>query len=518
MRALFPLTLRLTFATLLCAAPACGGPELEPEAENADQAVLGLPPPSSPRAPTITQLSATRGSVGDTLVVTGTNFTNYSPASGVATQFVFEARVGGVAAPTASFRVVSATRIELTVPAGAISGPVALRWRNTLNNTVGTVLSTAQFRRVPRAPSGLVGEALSSQSIELRWTDRATDEVSYQVWRRTLVGASTLLATLSTNSVRFRDVSCQANTAYTYRVVAVAADGAESDPAEVQVVSQSVRAPTLSASVTHQTEVLLRWVDNSSDEAGFQVFQSVGGGPLVSLGTLPPNQTSEPITGLTPGTRLTYVVRALNPGLINGSDSNAVTVTTWAAPVVGVGLFPDTPTFLAEGAHVATGAFAIFDTNGDGLVAGANGNTDPFALYPAWQEFRVGTPVCGIFGGARFAPGANVIVLVELNTFGLLHPGQSQFVAVHLRVAGGVITPVAIVAGDLSNTNTGGAGGIYTGDSVVEFNLTMTLPSAGQTGAVRGGLIMSTASPSCLGRAAGAFISLDLDGVILRDE
>jgi N-acetylneuraminic acid mutarotase len=72
----------------------------------------------------------------------------------------------------------------------------------------------------PAAPTALDARAISSSSIELTWTDNATNEDGYQIYRR--VGGSTAtwyrIATVLRNTRSFTDMKLAANTSYAYRV------------------------------------------------------------------------------------------------------------------------------------------------------------------------------------------------------------------------------------------------------------------------------------------------------------
>src|SRR6266852_1460964 len=69
---------------------------------------------------------------------------------------------------------------------------------------------------------------------------------------------------------------------------------------------------TLTATGVSTPQINLSWTDNSTNEAGFSIESCQGGGcqnfaPIAQVG---PNTTSYSNTGLSPGTRYRYRVRA----------------------------------------------------------------------------------------------------------------------------------------------------------------------------------------------------------------
>jgi titin len=73
--------------------------------------------------------------------------------------------------------------------------------------------------------------------------------------------------------------------------------------------------------------VRLAWRDNSADEATFRVEMSRAGGAFSEIRTLPANTVSLLVTGLAPGTRYAFRVRARNAAGFS-AYSNRVDVST----------------------------------------------------------------------------------------------------------------------------------------------------------------------------------------------
>ncbi|CAN5858998.1 hypothetical protein BH18ACI5_BH18ACI5_19510 [soil metagenome] len=85
----------------------------------------------------------------------------------------------------------------------------------------------------------------------------------------------------------------------------------------------------LTATATSSSAVALGWTDHASDEQGFIVARSSGGG-FTDVATLGPNATSFTNQGISASTTYSYQVRAFNAAGAN--SSNVATVTTLAAP------------------------------------------------------------------------------------------------------------------------------------------------------------------------------------------
>jgi hypothetical protein len=196
--------------------------------------------------------------------------------------------------------------------------------------------------------------------------------------------------------------------------------------------------------------VQLVWDDNSSNETGFEVSMRSGNGAWVVLGTVAANTETEPITGLWPESAYTFRVRALSAFGPSGY-SNTVSVTTLRAPGLEIVNGLVSPFF--PGYHTPGVARVLRDANQNGVVDGAfdQAPNHPNNIFPVFNvPSGNGTQT---LAGARFAPGANLIVYAEVATWSTML-SRTQFVAAHLHMdfQSGVVTPIAMVAGDLDAT------------------------------------------------------------------
>ena len=87
---------------------------------------------------------------------------------------------------------------------------------------------------------------------------------------------------------------------------------------------------SLAFTATGSTSVRLNWVDRSDDETGFEVQIRRAGSGWRTHSTHPANTTTADITGLTPGGRYDFRVRAFNDSGRSG-PSNSVTIVLSAA-------------------------------------------------------------------------------------------------------------------------------------------------------------------------------------------
>lgn len=79
----------------------------------------------------------------------------------------------------------------------------------------------------PEAPSGLAATPLTSERIDLAWTDNATNEAEFRIERSSDGGAAwTEIARLPANSAAYADLGLAPRTVYSYRIRAVNSGGA----------------------------------------------------------------------------------------------------------------------------------------------------------------------------------------------------------------------------------------------------------------------------------------------------
>jgi hypothetical protein len=166
---------------------------------------------------------------------------------------------------------------------------------------------TVTVKTGPTAPSTLSVAAQSGSSIRLTWTDRATTESGFYVYRAVGTGSFTRIKTLAANSVSFTDSGLTAGTKYSYRVTAYNAVG-ESAAASGSTTTPSGLPPAPSSfkAVPQWTGgIKLTW-SPTGNEAGFYLYRAVNGGTYNLIATIAGNAVSYLDDSLAPATRYNY--------------------------------------------------------------------------------------------------------------------------------------------------------------------------------------------------------------------
>lgn len=228
-------------------------------------------------------------------------------------------------------------------------------YRIQAKNSIGTspysaIASATTRNAVPPTPTGLSLVVISSSSLRLNWTD-VTRETAYVIERSengtnfTKVGND-----LPANTVTFTDNSLHANSRYHYRIYAKNEIGNSSYSNIVSATTQNIDANAtkpgslqiLSSVLTSQA---LQWVDNSSNELGFEISRSFGDStkfvPIDSVGANITTYTSE---SLRPGSLYYYKVRAYFRGAVSNYSNIASEITdiiNSSEPSLAVSVYPN---------------------------------------------------------------------------------------------------------------------------------------------------------------------------------
>jgi hypothetical protein len=190
----------------------------------------------------------------------------------------------------------------------------------------------------PAAPTDLVAAATSPGRISLGWTDHASDEQGFEIWRSTngSSGAYALLQSVGANTSSAEDTGLTGSVEYCYKVRAVGgADVPPSDFTDPSCATTPPEAPTgLASTATAPTTISLTWTDNATAEQGFQLWRSTTGanGTYALLTSLGADLTAADDNNLSPGTQYCYKVRATGPGPSSDFSNSSCATTPLATP------------------------------------------------------------------------------------------------------------------------------------------------------------------------------------------
>ncbi len=198
---------------------------------------------------------------------------------------------------------------------------------------VGTQTSLAVFGLfadaggvVPAAPSNLTATALTFSSIQLSWTNNATNATGVKIFR-SLDGTSfTQIATVNRNTTTFTDTGLAASTVYFYYVQATNQVG-DSAPSNTASAKTKILPPTLLVVDVCIGQVSLNWTATADDH--YTLERSTDGVNFTLIATVDANTTSFIDTGLALGTYF-YRVTAFNQ---DGDSAVSNTVKTTIGPI-----------------------------------------------------------------------------------------------------------------------------------------------------------------------------------------
>jgi len=186
----------------------------------------------------------------------------------------------------------------------------------------------------PFRPSNLSATALGGNQIDLAWTDNASDEEGFKIYRTT--GATSVyseVATVSADLTTYSDPGLPGGVTYYYRVRAYHAGGLSSYSNEVSATTSTAPPATpssLAATAVSSGQINLTWIDNANNESGFKLERKLGaGGTYAEIASVGANLASYSNTGLAASTTYYFRVRAYNAGG-NSAYSNEANATTFS--------------------------------------------------------------------------------------------------------------------------------------------------------------------------------------------
>jgi len=183
------------------------------------------------------------------------------------------------------------------------------------------------------APTNLTATTVSSNRIDLAWTDNATNEAGFKIERSSDGVSFAEVGLVSANTTSYAASNLSAATAYTFRVRAY--NGPDysgySNTASATTLPPPAAPSNLTATAVSSSRISLTWTDNATNEAGFKLERSTDGLNFTQLANLGANVTTYSNINLSAGTTYTYRIRAYE-GPNNSDYSNTASATTQPAP------------------------------------------------------------------------------------------------------------------------------------------------------------------------------------------
>lgn len=245
--------------------------------------------------------------------VTGSNVTTYSDTTLAAnTEYCYRVRASNLAGDSGYTAEVCATTADEPPPTAPLG-----------------------------APTDLTATSPDDATVDLTWTDNATEEAGFEVSRSTsgIGGTYTPIAILrGANTTSYTDNSVVAQTEYCYQVRAGRGPGDFGDYSAATCITPGDQPPTdppaaptgLIATTVSDQRIDLDWTDNADNEDGFEIERAIGaGGTFALIDTLGANVVSYASTALAAETEYCYRVRAYNA--IGESDYTLETCSTTEA-------------------------------------------------------------------------------------------------------------------------------------------------------------------------------------------
>ena len=187
------------------------------------------------------------------------------------------------------------------------------------------------------APGSFTGSAASSSSIQLQWTDNASDEIGYEIWRRKKLGDSQFgaweMPTLTAaNATTFIDEQLEPESIYQYKIRAAGVSGrSEYTPSGTSVLEVSTVEDSTPPTAPGQLSVTRKGLDRvylvwspATDDSGIREYMIAYNGQEVSTGSA---DTVYMIEELAIDSSYNFFVKARDLAGNEGEPSNTVSVT-----------------------------------------------------------------------------------------------------------------------------------------------------------------------------------------------
>ena len=169
-----------------------------------------------------------------------------------------------------------------------------------------------------------------SSHVGVGWNENSHNEDGFRIERRVGGGTFAQVGIVNANETVFSDTTSRAGIRYEYRILAFNShgDSLPSDTIEISVLGVPNAPSSVSLSQDNETNVTIRWTDNSDNEDGFAIFRSEGSGNFLPKMIAGENETSVVDNRADVDTSYRYQVVAFNiAGDSSTGTSDSITVT-----------------------------------------------------------------------------------------------------------------------------------------------------------------------------------------------
>jgi hypothetical protein len=235
----------------------------------------------------------------------------------------------------------------------------------------GGNLSNLSERFPPISPKDVSAYAVSSDRIELTWSDRSTSEDGFKIEKKVGPGGTySLIDTVGPDITSYLETGQDQETIYSYRIQAY--NNVEGDSSYFNETTVTTHAPPsgLSAAAASSSSISLSWSDNSSYESGYEIWRkdSAGGGSFHQVATADVDMTSYVDTNLRASAAYSYIVRAYSTNSVSHFSNETAATTLSSGGGGGGGCFIATSALMTSMAEVTMLPLLVF---GIGIIGAA---------------------------------------------------------------------------------------------------------------------------------------------------
>ena len=456
-----------SIATPYTTSLAVGNVPLLNSAADGSRRIFTFAPPTVPTAPTWASTPIT--------TITGNGMIlNWNDNSTTETGFQIYNSTDNV-----TFTLVATTAANATTyTATGLTDVTTYYWKVVAFNEGTTPTSTSVISQAtPLASPSWAATPITlptTSGMTLNWVDNSSNETGYQVYMSTDNTTFNLVTTTAANTTSYAATGLSTFTLYYWKIAAVsgATTSAFTTVSSLSTLDTTPIAPTWAASpITNPTTagMTLNWIDNSSNETGFEIYRSTDNITFTKIATTAANATSYSASGLSISTLYYWKVDAVNSGgpSAQTTATNLSTSATSTITSVATGNWSSGTTWSSGAVPALTDDVIISNGNTVTIDATANNaktlTVNGSLIYNAATAsiLTVNGNVTVASGGSFTSPASGTIVTHALNIGGSVNTGVGGNLLVNgvfdmntFSTAGVVVNFYGTTANTISGTGT----------------------------------------------------------------